>query len=567
MSFIAEIKRRRVFRVAGAYLVVAWIALQVAATLGPALHLPGWVVTLVAVLLIVGFPVALVLGWVFDVTPGGIERTSPDTRFAFPARAATVGTLIVMVGVAGFLMVRRRANAAGVDPNSVVVLPFRVTGNAELSIMREGMVDLIVPKLTGVGGPRAVDSRTTLAAWRAALPSETDDLTPRDAINLARRLKAGHVLLGEVVGTPGRITITARTYSTIDGGASEPVDVSTTQDSVLAGVDHLVAELLTQQAGESERLSALLSSSLPAVQSFLDGRRNYRRGKYVEATTHFERALELDSTFALAAMGSMLSRDWTGRGAELRRAERLAFQFKDRLPVRDREHLIARLGENYPIPPSYAASIRAWEALSSKYPDSPEVWYELGDDYLHYGNVAGIPDVQARADAAWVKATSLDPTFAPPWEHQIELHASRGDTARLREVRAQLVELGSEEINSAIGLTYALAMKDDTLRHRLLAEMPKWTPATRWDAINDIFAAGVDPTAVDSIAHSAIASASNDAQRAGAYELLSQTSLTRGKPSQAVEALRSLQELQKLNAARRILRMAILYPELDRGSQ
>lgn len=566
MSFLAELKRRRVFRVAGAYLVVAWIALQVTSTLVPALHLPGWVITLVAVLLIAGFPVALVLGWVFDVTPGGIERTTMDTRFAFPARAATAGTLIVTLGVAGFLIVRRRANAAGVDPNSVVVLPFRVSGNAELANMREGMVDLIVPKLTGVGGPRAVDSRTTLSAWRAALPSESDDLAPNDAIKLARKLKAGHVLLGEVVGTPGRITLTARTYSTIDGGASDPVDVSITQDSMLAGVDHLVAELLTQQAGETDRLASLLSSSLPAVQSFLDGRRNYRRGKYVDAAQHFERALELDSTFALAAVGNMLSRDWTGFGPEWVRSRRLAFQYKDRLPLRDREYLIAKIGENFPAPQSYLGSIRAWETLSSKYPDSPDVWFELGDHYFHYGNIAGIAEPHTRAHAAWTKATSLDPTYSPAWEHQIELHARRGDTASLREVRAQLVRLGSEEIDSEIGLTYALAMNNDTLRTRLLSEMPTWTSASRFDAVNMIVANGLDLSATDSIMRTAVNAASNDAQRASANDRSGSYWLMRGRPRAALAALRSYQELRTVPAARAILRLSILYPELDRSA-
>ena len=91
MSLLAELKRRRVFRVAGAYLVGAWIVLQVGDVVFPALRLPPWTLTLLVVLVVLGFPVALLLGWAFDITPGGIERTpGAPLKLNFPIRAAVL---------------------------------------------------------------------------------------------------------------------------------------------------------------------------------------------------------------------------------------------------------------------------------------------------------------------------------------------------------------------------------------------------------------------------------------------------------------------------------------------
>src|SRR4028118_751497 len=75
-NFFAELKRRNVYKVAVAYAVVGWLVMQVAATIVPALHLPGAVTTAVVVLVLLGFPIALVLAWAFELTPEGIKRSN-----------------------------------------------------------------------------------------------------------------------------------------------------------------------------------------------------------------------------------------------------------------------------------------------------------------------------------------------------------------------------------------------------------------------------------------------------------------------------------------------------------
>jgi hypothetical protein len=80
MTFFAELKRRNVFRVGAAYLVVAWLLMQVTDTLVPALHLPGWIVTAVVLFLIIGLPLALVFAWAFERTADGLKREGEVER-------------------------------------------------------------------------------------------------------------------------------------------------------------------------------------------------------------------------------------------------------------------------------------------------------------------------------------------------------------------------------------------------------------------------------------------------------------------------------------------------------
>ena len=83
MSFFTELRRRNVYRVATAYIIVGWLVMQVVDVMQPALLLPEWIARLFAVVLLIGFPIAMVLAWVFDITPDGIVRTHAE-----PADAA-----------------------------------------------------------------------------------------------------------------------------------------------------------------------------------------------------------------------------------------------------------------------------------------------------------------------------------------------------------------------------------------------------------------------------------------------------------------------------------------------
>ena len=193
MSLIDELKRRKVFRVVIAYGAIAFAVGQAATSFFPALHLPDWSVTLVVALCVLGFPIAAVLAWAFDVTDQGIVRAGDAVQLlpskpSIARRAVAAVVIVLCVGLGITLAVRRMAgDDQNVDPNLIAVLPFRVTGDPALAYLREGMVDLLSPALAIEGGTRAVDPRSSMSAWRRTVSTENVDLTPDSALAVSTR--------------------------------------------------------------------------------------------------------------------------------------------------------------------------------------------------------------------------------------------------------------------------------------------------------------------------------------------------------------------------------------------
>jgi tetratricopeptide (TPR) repeat protein len=564
-DLIAELKRRRVFRVAGAYLVGAWIVLQVADTLFPALRFPPWTVTAVAVAVVLGFPVALVLGWLFDLTPGGIERTMSTTSVHFPKRAAIAGSLMVALGVGAFIGVRHRLRAARVDANAVVVMPFRVVGDPNLVLMREGMVDLLAAKLNGDGGARAIDSRTTLAAWRDKVKSEKDDLPPLQAMQLARNLGAGQVLLGEMVGASGKVSVNATLYSAVTGATIESVHDTASAAAVLTLVDRVVAKLLAQQAGQGHRLEALLSESLPAVKLYLDGQRLYRRGQFENASQSFRTALDEDSTFALSALALALARSWSGYGPDWEQGRKLAWQYRDRLPKRDRDYVNVWLGA-WPALSGPTKLVREWEALAAASPDRVEVWYELGDAFYHYGDAAGVDSALNRALDAWSRAAALDSLYSPALQHQILAYADRGDTANVRKVADVIygrLRPDAKHIESDAWVA-ATALQDEQWLRELRKHMNELPPDQARIAGGEIVQLGLAQTDVAPLRETAIRRATTSSDRAFFRASYGTSLLNLGRPTAALAAMRPIKEdANAVDHAFWVLASALTWPGVD----
>ena len=135
MSFIDELKRRNVFRVGAAYAVVAWLILQVIDIAFPRLGLPDWTITLILVLLLVGFPIGLILAWAFELTPDGVKKTedaggneSVRALGGYKLNLLIVGALVAALGFIAYqnfgLGPDRGAGGVAGSDKSVAVLPF-----------------------------------------------------------------------------------------------------------------------------------------------------------------------------------------------------------------------------------------------------------------------------------------------------------------------------------------------------------------------------------------------------------------------------------------------------------
>jgi serine/threonine-protein kinase len=468
-------------------------------------------------------------------TPSG--GTTPTLVVRGTRRPARLGLIAAVfaafaAGAAAWLFHQRgSATDAVLDPRAVAVFPFRVSGaDPSLAYLREGLVELLAVKLTGEGGPRAVDPSAALSAWRRRVGSSGPELDRAGALEVARTLGASKVVQGSIVGSPGRLTLTA---SLLAGtGEDARVSVEGPLDSLSALVDRLTAGVLTGGANVGGALAQLTTASLPALRAYLDGQSLYRRGSYHEAVRQFERALDLDSTFALAGLGLANAAGWCCSGGD--RGLRVAWAGRERLGPADRAMLDGRAGPRYPEASSVVETLRAWERAVEVAPDRPDAWYGLGDVVFHWGLVLGIAEPLQRAARSFQRSLQLDSTFAGPLEHLAELAARSGDTTEAsRLVGLALTADSSSEIAGFLRWRLATAKGDSAGLRSIRAEIPRMPFQSLG---NIVLAAQQDALPMDD-ARSALAAAGRRAstrdERWFAWGSLWVTALNAGRPLEA----------------------------------
>ncbi|HJS48227.1 MAG TPA: hypothetical protein VJ773_09605, partial [Gemmatimonadales bacterium] len=299
-----------------------------------------------------------------------------------------------------------------------------------------------------------------------------------DALAAARALGAGRLVLGQVGSAEGHLVLSASLHA-VSGGVelARTREIRGPVDSLLPLVDRLAAELLSRGAGEPEqRLSDLVTTDLSALRSYLAGKEEFSRGRYTEAAHRFNDALDVDSAFALAALGL------TTTGAFVRtegttRGKPLAWAARARLGPRDRTFLTALLGPRYPAQSSEWEHLAAWERVVESQVDRVEPWHQLGEVLLHSGPGLGILDARGRAAAAFARALALDSTFAPSLAHALDIAAQEGDTASVRTLGARYLAIDSiGDLADFYRWRSAVALSDGRKLERIRARFPRMGP-------------------------------------------------------------------------------------------
>ena len=203
MSFLGELKRRRVERMAALYAVCAWVLVQVATVAVAGFNLPDWTLRLVVGLVIVGFPFALVLAWMFDFTRDGLRRANENG----PVPSERAGrwipyTLIIVLLLVGVVArVRMREPDDRTAASSIAVLPFATLGEPpENEAFSNGITEEIMNALARVNGLRVASSTS-------AFELKKQNLSPSE---IAARLQVANVLEGSVRRNGDRVRITAQ---------------------------------------------------------------------------------------------------------------------------------------------------------------------------------------------------------------------------------------------------------------------------------------------------------------------------------------------------------------------
>ena len=318
MSLYAELRRRKVFKVGAAYLVVAWLLIQVVATLAPQLQLPDWVPRLVTLLLMVGFPVALLLAWMLDVTPDGVRAESSAVGngrmyviagalvaaalgwyFLVPAKESegpgTIAGTPAPVQADGTTPQAATGASPAPAPASIAVLPFaNLGGKAEDEYFSDGMTEELLNVL-------ARNTALQVAARTSVFQFKDQG---GDVREIGRTLGVGHIVEGSVRRDGERVRITAQLIRVSDGFHVWSESYDRKIDSVFALQDEIaqrLAEQLKSTLGGDSPLQARASVDPQAYDDFLKARALYRdRRTILKALQLFRSAVARDPGFATA---------------------------------------------------------------------------------------------------------------------------------------------------------------------------------------------------------------------------------------------------------------------------
>jgi TolB-like protein/Flp pilus assembly protein TadD len=320
--FLGELQRRNVYRVAVTYTLISWVVIQIATQVFPFFELQNWTVRLVIFLLVLGFPVALILAWAFELTPEGIKRTEevlPDESIAHHTGRKLVALAAVAAAIAAGLFLvqyaRREQATSKVDPSlppaaqvipdkSIAVLPFsNLSAEEENRFFTDGIQDEILGNLARIADLKVI-SRTSVMVYKAG--------APRNVREIGRQLGVAHVLEGSVQRTKNRVRISAQLIDarTDDHQWAEKYDRELSDGFAIqteiaqAIASQLEAKLTAREKAAFEPLTRDIAAfdlylrAKELIKTFHDSE-NWKES-LLQAVRFLDEAIERDPKFALA---------------------------------------------------------------------------------------------------------------------------------------------------------------------------------------------------------------------------------------------------------------------------
>jgi TolB-like protein/tetratricopeptide (TPR) repeat protein len=516
-NLIAELKRRRVFRVAGVYLVASWGVIEGASALLSMLELPMWIGKAVVAVAVLGFPLALALAWAFDITEKGLERAAPAEgtsdhhRILRTRTVAFAGVLIVAAVVAGIGTYAIRAHSlAKADPAarthaSLAVLPFvNLSRDSENEYFADGMTEELIAALSTVTGLRVV-SRTSAYSFKG---KNADVRAVGEALGVAT------VLEGSVRKAGDQLRITVKLVDASNGYHLWSAQYDRKFADIFAiqeEISHAVVGALATHLGSAGvvssggRLARRGTDDHVAYELYLQGRHltnkwsneSVRRG-----IAYFDRAIERDSTFARAYAGladAFMWLIWDGSIDEAlpraREAARRALLLDDSLS--EAHYAAARIASeidwDWPtaefefrraleLDPSNGEARHRYAHLLTvlgRYDEATaeshrlieldhlnaEWHHHLGWNYL-FARQYGL------AEAPYRKALELDPNVISGWAYIGILFVKQGRFADAIEMFQEDLERHGPNGETLSNLAWGYAMVGDSARARaILAQM------------------------------------------------------------------------------------------------
>ncbi len=315
-NFFAELKRRNVYKVAVAYAVVAWLLIQAASIFLPAFDAPPWVMKIFIIVIIFGFPVALIFSWAFEITPEGIKLESeiePNKSIARRTGRKIVAITIALAVVAAGLFVYqlvgskststpRQSEAATVSNKSIAVLPFdNLSRDPDNAYFCEGVQDEILTRLAKVADLKVI-SRTSTQHFKS---------TPDNLPQIAKQLGVAHIVEGSVQKASDQVRVNVQLINALtdahlwaDTYDRKLTDIFAVESEIAKTIADTLQARLT--GSEKTEMSKKPTEDPEAYEFYLKGRFFWNKRTGIDlrkAIEYFNQAVARDPNYALAYVG------------------------------------------------------------------------------------------------------------------------------------------------------------------------------------------------------------------------------------------------------------------------
>ena len=462
MSLISELRRRNVIRMAGLYLVGAWLITQVAATVLPLFGAPDWVARSIIVVLAIGFIPALIIAWVFELTPSGLKRDAevPPEQSIAPQTARRMDRMIIVVlalalGYFGFdkfvLSPKReaaaiasvRADAATQVPasaKSIAVLPFIDNSKAhDQEYFSDGLSEELLNLLAQLPQLRVI-SRTSSFSFKGK---------EVDAATIAKTLNVDHLLEGSVRKSGNTLRVTATLIRASDSSQlwsqaydRELTDVFKVQDEIAASV---VAALKVKLLPDQHLVNPYRNNNTEAYNQYLLGKEFYNRQTPADlqrSRLAFERAIALDPEYGAAHAGLAATvyflADMAGDQASKQQALDIAGQAVAKAP---------QLAEAYAARGTTRLSFfRDWGGARTDYEKALQLNAASSRAQLGYYRLLMALGRHEEAVAAGGAATVNDPLALEAWTSLGRALYAQGDYTAAHQALARALDIAPNSI-------------------------------------------------------------------------------------------------------------------------
>jgi TolB-like protein/Tfp pilus assembly protein PilF len=405
-GFFEELQRRKVYRVAAAYIVAAGFLIQIASAAFPAWELPNWSLRLVIALLLIGFPIALILAWAYDITAKGIQITPQTGTHRRRNLILLIITAVIVSASAGFL-ISPRVVRQKVD-KSVAVLPFQnFSSDPENAYFADGIQAEVLTRLAKIADLKVI-ARTSTQQYQSE---------PGNLAEVAKQLGVANVLEGSVQKAGNQVRVNVHLVN-VQSGSQLWAETYDRKLSDIFNVETEIAKRIAESlqatltGNEEQALVASSTNNPEAYDAYLRGlafeaRSNYSSDALYKAIDFYDLAVRLDPNFALAwaRLSGAHALLYFNRGDTTdarRNAAREAIENAQRLQPNSPETLLFLGYYQYWVMHDYGTAEATFARVSKMLPGNSQVSYALGTIARRQGH-------WAESLAYWERGLALDP--------------------------------------------------------------------------------------------------------------------------------------------------------------